>query len=162
MAPPGTTAKLGREDKIGPGQENEWRLQRIPAGFGANGPTATHGGTSVSIPKQAQHPEEAWQIIEHSHLTEAVLQDSIERGIWPSYIPVLDDPVLNEPYDYYEGQVIGELYKDLALQMPRIFQSPWAPEIPHRHQQLRDYPRPAGLGRHRRSLRRTGTGAGAH
>ena len=33
------------------------------------------------------------------------------------------------PYDYYEGQVIGELYKDLALQMPRIFQSPWAPEF---------------------------------
>lgn len=104
-------------------------MQRLPAGFGANLPTATHGGTSVSIPKVAQHPEEAWSIIEFTHLTDAVLQDSIERGIWPSYIPVLDDPILNEPYDYYEGQVIGELYKDLALQMPRIFQSPWAPEF---------------------------------
>ena len=129
LGAPWHNGKLGREDKIGPGQENEWRLQRIPAGFGGNLPTATHGGTSVSIPKQAENPEEAWQIIEHTHLTEAVLQDSIERGIWPSYIPVLDDPVLNEPYDYYEGQVIGELYKDLALQMPRIFQSPWAPEF---------------------------------
>ena len=126
---PWHNGKLGREDKIGPGQENEWRLQRLPAGFGANLPTATHGGTSVSIPKVAQHPEEAWSIIEFTHLTDAVLQDSIERGIWPSYIPVLDDPILNEPYDYYEGQVIGELYKDLALQMPRIFQSPWAPEF---------------------------------
>ena len=29
----------------------------------------------------------------------------------------------------YEGQVIGELYLELAQQMPRIFQSPWAPEM---------------------------------
>jgi arabinosaccharide transport system substrate-binding protein len=58
-----------------------------------------------------------------------VLEDAKQRGITPSYKPVLDDPMLNEPYAYYEGQVIGQLYKELADQMPRIFQSPWAPEF---------------------------------
>jgi ABC-type glycerol-3-phosphate transport system substrate-binding protein len=126
---PWFNGKLGRDDRLGPGQENEWRLQPFPKGIGAGLPTATHGGTSVSIPKLAQHPEETWKIIELTHLTEAVLEDAKQRGITPSYKPVLDDPLLNEPYAYYEGQVIGELYKELADQMPRIFQSPWAPEF---------------------------------
>ncbi|MEZ4737739.1 MAG: extracellular solute-binding protein [Caldilineaceae bacterium] len=129
MGPPWHNGKLGRDDKIGPGQEGEWFLQRLPGGIGEGLPTATQGGTSVSIPKLAPHPNEAWQVIEFTHLTEAVLEDAVQRGITPSYIPVLDDPVLNEPYDYYAGQVIGELYLDLANQMPRIFQSPWAPEF---------------------------------
>jgi len=130
MGAPWHNGKLGREDKIGiEEQSGEWRLQPLPSGIGEGIPTATHGGTSVSIPKGAEHPEEAWAIIEFTHLTEAVLEDAIQRGITPSYKPVLDDPVLNEPYDYYDGQVIGELYMELADQMPRIFQSPWAPEF---------------------------------
>jgi arabinosaccharide transport system substrate-binding protein len=129
LGAPWHNGKLGRDDKIGPGQENQWRLQALPGGIGAGIPTATHGGTSVSIPKGAAHPEEAWAVIEESHLTEAVLQDVIERGIIPSWLPAIEDPIVQEPYDYYEGQVIGELYLELAQQMPRIFQSPWAPEM---------------------------------
>ena len=126
---PWHNGKLGQDSKIGPGQEGEWRLQGLPGGMGANIPTATHGGTSVSIPKGAENPEEAWMIMEFTHLTEAVLEDAIQRGITPSYKPVLSDPILNEPYDYYGDQVIGELYQELADQMPRIYQSPWAPEF---------------------------------
>jgi len=129
MGAPWHNGKLGREDKIGPGQEGEWFLQALPTGIGSGIPTATHGGTSVSIPTGAAHPEEAWKIIEFTHLTEAVLEDATQRGITPSYKPVLDEAVLNEPYDYYAGQVLGQFYKELANQMPRIFQSPWAPEF---------------------------------
>jgi len=129
MGAPWHNGKLGRDDKIGPGQEGEWFLQALPAGIGAGIPTATHGGTSVSIPKGAAHPEEAWKIIEFTHLTEAVLEDATQRGITPSYKPVLDAEVLNDPYDYYADQVLGQFYKELADQMPRIFQSPWAPEF---------------------------------
>jgi len=129
LGAPWHNGKLGREDKIGPGQEGEWRLQQLPGGIGEGLPTATHGGTSVSIPSGAENPEAAWKIIEFTHLTEAVLEDASQRGITPSYKPVLTDPMLNEPYDYYDGQVIGELYLELAEGMPRIYQSPWAPEF---------------------------------
>lgn len=129
LGAPWHCGKLGQESKIGPGQEGEWRLQGLPVGIGAGIPTATHGGTSVSIPNGANHPEESWMIIEHTHLTEGVLEDVSQRGITPSYKPVLDDPMLLEPYDYNDGQVLGELYFELAEQMPRIFQSPWAPEF---------------------------------
>jgi ABC-type glycerol-3-phosphate transport system substrate-binding protein len=130
LGAPWHNGKLGNDDKIGPGpQEGQWRLQRLPAGIGTGVPTATHGGTSVSIPKMAQHKDEAWMIIEETHLTEAVLEDVKQRGITPSYKPVLTDPMLNEPYAYYDGQVIGELYLELSEDMPRIYQSPWAPEF---------------------------------
>jgi len=129
LGAPWHNGKLGTEDKIGPGQEGEWRIQKLPSGIGDGLPTATHGGTSVSMPKGAENPEEAWKIMEFTHLTEAVLEDVAQRGITPSYKPVLTDPMLNEPYDYYDGQVIGELYLELAEGMPRIYQSPWAPEF---------------------------------
>jgi ABC-type glycerol-3-phosphate transport system substrate-binding protein len=130
MGAPWWNGKLGNEDRIGPGpQEKQWRLQALPGGLGKGVPTATHGGTSVSIPKAAPHPQEAWAVIEESHLTKAVLQDVKERGIIPSYIPAIEDPLVHEPYAYYDGQVIGDLYLDLAKAMPRVYQSPWATEF---------------------------------
>lgn len=129
MGAPWHNGNLGHETKIGPSQEGQWLLQRLPAGFGANVPTATHGGTSVSIPGKAEHPEEAWMIMEFTHLTDAVLQDFEERGILVSYKPALQNEKYKEAWPYYGGQVIGDLYLELADSMPRIYQSPWAPEF---------------------------------
>jgi arabinosaccharide transport system substrate-binding protein len=129
MGAPWHNGNLGRDTNIGPSQEGQWRMQRLPAGFGENKPTATHGGTSVSIPLGSAHIQEAWAIIEESHLTNAVLQDFEERGVLVSYIPALEDPRLHDPWPFYGGQVTGDLYLELAKEMPRIHQSPWAPEF---------------------------------
>jgi arabinosaccharide transport system substrate-binding protein len=129
MGAPWHNGNLGRDTNIGPSQEGEWILQPLPGGFGDNIPTATHGGTSVSIPTQSEHKEEAWSIIEFTHLTEAVLQDFEERGILVSYKPALQNEVYKEPKSFYGGQVIGDMYLGLADAMPRIYQSPWAPEF---------------------------------
>jgi len=129
LGPPWLNGKLGNDTNIGPGQEKQWRLQPIPSGIGKGVPTATWGGTSFSIPQGAKHKDEAWKVIEEAHLTKAVLEDVAERGIIPSYIPALEDKMVHQPYDYYDGQVTGDLYLDLAKLMPRIHQSPWAPEM---------------------------------
>ena len=129
LGAPWHNGNLGQEDKIGPSQSGQWLLQGLPKGFGANKRTATHGGTSVSIPKGAKHPDEAWEIIEFTHLTNAILQDFDERGAMPTYKPALSDPKITKAWEYYGGQKIGELYGELAQDMPRIYQSPWAPEI---------------------------------
>ncbi len=129
MGAPWHNGNLGFDTKIGPSQEGEWRLQGLPAGFGEGKPTASHGGTSVSIPRTSELIDTAWAIIEETHLTNAVLQDFEERGILVSYKPALADPVYQEPKSYYGGQVIGDLYLGLAEEMPRIHQSPWAPEF---------------------------------
>jgi arabinosaccharide transport system substrate-binding protein len=120
---------LGQDTAIGPSQKGEWRLQRLPTGFGANKRTATHGGTSVSIPAGAQYRDEAWQVIEFTHLTKAVLEDFHQRGIMVTYKPALADPEVQKAWDYYGGESIGGMYSKIAEDMPRIYQSPWAPEI---------------------------------
>ena len=120
---------LGQDAKIGPDQSGKWRLQRIPKGFGANKPTSTQGGTSASIPLKSPHPEESWQVIEFTHLTKAVMQDFDNRGVMVTYKPALSDERFKKPWDYYGGQKIGEIFSQLAQDMPRIQQSPWKPEI---------------------------------
>jgi hypothetical protein len=45
------------------------------------------------------------------------------------YKPALADARFKKPWDYYGGQVIGELFGQLSQDMPRIQQSPWKPEI---------------------------------
>jgi arabinosaccharide transport system substrate-binding protein len=129
MGAPWHNGNLGRDVVIGPSQSGKWRLQRIPKGFGDNKATSTQGGTSLSIPLKAPHPDEAWQIIEFTHLTKAVLQDFEERGVMVTYKPALADDRIKKPWDYYGGQKIGEIYTELAQDMPRIQQSPWKPEI---------------------------------
>ncbi|HEV8636553.1 MAG TPA: extracellular solute-binding protein [Chloroflexota bacterium] len=126
---PWHNGNLGRETAIGPSQSGKWRLQRLPKGFGANLMTATHGGTSLSIPLKAKNPDEAWQVIEFTHLTKAVLQDFDERGVMVTYKPALAEEKVRKAWEYYGGQKIGEIYAELAQDMPRITQSPWAPEI---------------------------------
>lgn len=120
---------LAQETKIGPSQSGKWRLQRIPKGFGANKPTSSQGGTSASIPAKSPHPEEAWKVIEFTHLTNAILQDFDMRGVMVVYKPALADARFQKPWDYYGGQKTGELFTQLAQDMPRIQQSPWKPEI---------------------------------
>lgn len=130
MGAPWHNGNMGRDVQIGPSQSGKWRLQRIPKGFGDNKATSTQGGTSVSIPAKAPHPDEAWQVIEFTHLTKAVLQDNEERGILVTYKPALADPkIKDKAWDFYGGQKTGELYIELAQDMPRIQQSPWRPEI---------------------------------
>jgi arabinosaccharide transport system substrate-binding protein len=129
MGAPWHNGNMGRDVQIGPTQNGKWRLQRVPKGFGDNKPTSTQGGTSVSIPARAPNQDAAWQVIEFTHLTKAVLQDNQERGILVTYKPALDDPSIKKAWDFYGGQKTGELMTELAQDMPRIQQSPWKPEI---------------------------------
>jgi arabinosaccharide transport system substrate-binding protein len=130
MGAPWHNGNMGRDVQIGPSQNGKWRLQRIPKGFGDNKATSTQGGTSVSIPAKAPNPDAAWQVIEFTHLTKAVLQDNEERGILVTYKPALADPkIKDKAWEFYGGQKTGELYTELAQDMPRIQQSPWKPEI---------------------------------
>jgi hypothetical protein len=78
---------------------------------------------------KSPHPEEAWKVIEFTHLTNAILQDFDMRGVMVVYKPALADERFKKPWDYYGGQKTGELFGQLSQDMPRIQQSPWKPEI---------------------------------
>jgi len=127
--PPWHIANLGQQTQIGPTQSGQWVIQKLPSGFGTNIPTATQGGTSMSIPGGSKYQDQAWSIIDFCNLTKAVLEDHNQRGILPTYIPALQDPSVQKKWDYYGGENTGALYLELSKEMPHIYQSPWAPQI---------------------------------
>jgi len=129
VGPPWHIGNLGQQTAIGPTQSGQWYIQRMPAGFGANKKTATDGGTSCSIPTGSKYHDEAWSVIDFCNLTNAVLEDFNQRGIMVTYIPALNDPSVQKPWPFYGGESIGKTYADLATDMPRIYQSPWAAQI---------------------------------
>lgn len=129
VGPPWHIGNLGQQTSIGPTQSGQWYIQKLPTGFGANKPTATQGGTSMSIPTGSKYQDQAWAVIDFANLTNAVLEDHNQRGILPTYIPALQDPSVQKKWDYYGGENTGALYLELAKAMPQIYQSPWAPQI---------------------------------
>jgi multiple sugar transport system substrate-binding protein/lactose/L-arabinose transport system substrate-binding protein len=70
----------------------------------------------------------AWDLIKTANLTvEGVLADFKARTAYPAYKPAYDDPALQEPNEYFGGIKIGELYSELAPELPPFNQAPvWA------------------------------------
>lgn len=112
-----------------PDQSGKWTVQALPTGLGDSIPTANFGGTGQCITEQSQNAEVAWDLIRMSNLTtEGVLADFRLRTAYPAYIPAYEDPALQEPSEYFGGVVIGDLYTQIAPQLPPFQQSPVWPE----------------------------------
>jgi ABC-type glycerol-3-phosphate transport system substrate-binding protein len=52
------------------------------------------------------------------------MADFKARTAYPAYKPAYEDPALNESNEYFGGQKIGELYSELAPELPPFNQSP--------------------------------------
>ena len=112
-----------------PDQAGKWDVQELPEGLGESRPTANFGGTGMAITEQSGNPEASWALIEAGNLTkEGVLFDFEERTAYPAYKPAYEDPALAQPNDYFGGVKIGQLYSDIADDLPAFRQSPVWPD----------------------------------
>ncbi|HET7270436.1 MAG TPA: extracellular solute-binding protein [Rubrobacter sp.] len=112
-----------------PDQEGNWTVQELPQGLGDSRPTANFGGTGQAITEQSGNPEASWDLIKAANLTkEGVLFDFKARTAYPAYKPAYDDPALAEPSDYFGGVKIGQVYSDIADDLPAFRQSPVWPD----------------------------------
>ena len=111
-----------------PDQSGKWDVQELPTGLGESRPTANFGGTGQAITEQSGNPDASWDLIRAANLTKTgVLFDFKERTAYPAYKPAYEDPALAEPSDYFGGVKIGQLYSDIADDLPTFRQSPvWA------------------------------------
>jgi ABC-type glycerol-3-phosphate transport system substrate-binding protein len=57
-----------------------------------------------------------------------VLWDFEARTAYPAYRPAYDDPALAKPNEYFGGAKIGQLYSDIAPDLPSFRQSPVWPD----------------------------------
>ncbi len=106
-------------------QSGQWRVQKLPSGLGEGLPTANFGGTGQCITTQSQNVDAAYDLVRIANLTtEGVMADFKARTAYPAYKPAYEDPALNESNEYFGGQKIGELYSELAPELPPFNQSP--------------------------------------
>ncbi|MCK8608528.1 ABC transporter substrate-binding protein [Agromyces sp. C10] len=83
--------------------------------------TSNSGGSGLAIPAQAENPDLA------AAFTEFVLADAehqvsmmAEEGLFPSYLPALEDDYFSAPQDYFSGQPVYELFAEQTAQIPSI------------------------------------------
>ena len=96
-------------------------VTELPA-FEAGGvQTSNSGGSGLAVPTQAKNPQLAAAFIEFT-LADADNQASMmaNEGLFPSYLPALQDSYFAEPQEYFAGQPVYELFAEQTANIPSI------------------------------------------
>ncbi|MFF2503169.1 ABC transporter substrate-binding protein [Streptomyces sp. NPDC058067] len=91
-------------------------------GFTADGTrTSNIGGSTLCVPAQSKNPRLAWAFIEFL-LTSKANQVSMlkHEGLFPAYLPALDDPYLSAKQEYFGGQAALDVFARLARNIPPV------------------------------------------
>ena len=92
-----------------------------------NARTASWGGTMLSIPRNCQDPDQAWQLLRSLQLTPAALYArQFHSSIIPAVTTAWNDRNWDDADPLYGGQAIGRLYIDLARELPEQRISPYS------------------------------------
>ncbi|WP_206681765.1 ABC transporter substrate-binding protein [Actinomadura sp. J1-007] len=92
----------------------------LPA-FDAGGVrTSNNGGSLLAVTAQTGNARTAWAF------TQFILADSANQvsmlqheGLFPAFLPALQDPYLAKPSDYFGGQPVNKTFADLVRSIPR-------------------------------------------
>jgi ABC-type glycerol-3-phosphate transport system substrate-binding protein len=103
-----------------------WRAAPIPAFEEGGSRTSTHGGTAYTITTQSEHPEEAWAFIEFALFNEdnKIFEWEVNNLI-PPVLSHLSNEALLQPDAFFDNQSLGELYLELAPEVPFQARGPW-------------------------------------
>ena len=103
-----------------------WRAAPLPAFEAGGARTSTHGGTAYTITTQSDHPAEAWAFIEFALFNEEnkIFEWEVNNLI-PPVLSHLDNEQLLQPDPFFDNQSLGELYLELAPEVPFQARGPW-------------------------------------
>lgn len=101
-------------------QSGKWAVMELPR-FDADVPVkgSSNGGSVVAVPTDCESPEAAAAFVEFA-MTDMDTSGFTERTIYPSYIPLLNDPVFGEGLDYFGGQPIYELFGKVGQDVTQV------------------------------------------
>ena len=103
-----------------------WRAAPIPAFEEGGSRTSTHGGTAYTITTQSEHKEEAWKYIEFALFNEDNKIFEFEvNNLLPPVLSMLDNEALLGPDPYFDNQSLGELFLELAPEVPHQSRGPY-------------------------------------
>ncbi|WP_309064836.1 ABC transporter substrate-binding protein [Microbacterium sp.] len=93
----------------------------LPAFDEGGAHTSNNGGSGLAVPAQAKNPQLAAAFVEFA-LADAGNQASMmqNEGLFPSYLPALQDEQFSEPVEYFGGQPVYEVFAELTGEIPPI------------------------------------------
>ncbi len=101
-------------------------MMPLPRFDPSDAPTATWGGTMIGIPRASRQPDRAWELLKSLYLTPAAARARQRHTrILPATRDQWDAPLHHAADPYFGGQNTGELYIELAGQIPRRYVSPY-------------------------------------
>ncbi len=100
-----------------------WNVTAMPGG------PANIGGSFLTIPASTGRKEEAVKIVEFLLSAENQAATYTEVGNFPSSTAALDEPALQQPDDFFGGQVTTDVFRDASEKMPISYTSPIDNEV---------------------------------
>lgn len=102
-----------------PGLAGKLRMTRLPKFDLADAPTTTWGGTMIAIPRKVADPQKAWRLVEALYLSEpGMTAQARDLGILPAVADFWSSPAVRRPDPLFGGQVVNDLYVELAPRIP--------------------------------------------
>ena len=103
-----------------------WQAAPMPAFEAGGARTSTHGGTAYSITQQSAHKDEAWAFVEFALFDEDNKIFEFEvNNLLPPVLSHLDNEALLGPDPYFNNQSLGQLFLELAPEVPHQTRGPW-------------------------------------
>lgn len=102
----------------------EWRIASMPEGAG------NWGGSWMTIPKETDHAEEAYDFLTWLLAPEQQQKSFEERGMFPSTPEVYEEPDFQEITDeYYGDQNVAEIFAEAALEVEYVYKGEDYPNV---------------------------------
>lgn len=101
-------------------------MMPLPRFSPEDAPTSTWGGTMLAIPRRCRDPEASWRLLKFLLLSdEAVAARQRHTDILPPLKEHWKSPLYHRPDPFFGGQKIGQLYVELAGQVPERHVTPF-------------------------------------
>jgi arabinosaccharide transport system substrate-binding protein len=109
-----------------PRMAGKMALMPLPAVVPGGRRTSTWGGTMLAITKRSPHKALAWELAQHLYLNPDELALRFrDTNILPALRTAWDHEAIHDRRPYWSGQRIGELFRDLADQVPPQYGHPY-------------------------------------
>lgn len=98
-------------EKDYPGKKPEWGVFRLPAVTHGGLHVANLGGSVLVIPASCPNKAAAWAFVEYALCTnEGQLAQYEKESLYPSFLPALNDPVMDQPDPFFGNQPVGRFF----------------------------------------------------
>lgn len=103
---------LGRDY---PESVGKWRIIHAPGG------DFNQGGSFCGIPEQSKNKEAAWKFLQYYSAT-VEGQNAVFKthNYFPSFMPAWEDPLYDQPVEFYGGQKAYRVWLDVAKGIPSV------------------------------------------